>query len=124
MSRWLQASAALEAITGLGLVLAPALVVLLLAGSELSGPGLALGRLAGLALLSLGLACWPGRDAGNGTSAALRAMLTYNPLATLYLGYLGTRGEWFGGLLWPAVAIHAAATLLLFRSLLRTRPVM
>src|SRR5258705_4338808 len=100
MNRWLGASAALEAITGLGLVLAPAQVVGLLTGSELSGPGLALGRLAGFAMLSLGLACWPGSDAGPGASAAPRAMLTYNPLAALYLGYLRARGEWVGALLW------------------------
>ena len=42
-------------------------------------------------------------------------MLTYSVLATLYLAYLGIRGEWVGPLLWPAVALHAVLTLLLGR---------
>jgi hypothetical protein len=50
-------------------------------------------------------------------------MLTYNPLAALYLGTLGARGAWFGSMLWPAVAIHAVLTLLLFRALRRSRAV-
>ena len=37
----------------------------------------------------------------------------YNLLITLYLLYLGIRGEWVGLLLWPAVVIHAALTWLL-----------
>jgi len=42
-------------------------------------------------------------------------MLTYSVLATLYLLYLGIRGEWVGPLLWPAVVLHAVLTLLLAR---------
>jgi hypothetical protein len=40
-------------------------------------------------------------------------MLTYNPLIASYLVYLATVGV-AGILLWPAVAEHAIATLLLF----------
>jgi hypothetical protein len=36
-------------------------------------------------------------------------------LATAYLSYLGVRREWVGPVLWPAVVIHAALTLLLAR---------
>jgi hypothetical protein len=43
-------------------------------------------------------------------------MLTYNVLATLYLLYLGIRGEWVGILLWPAVVLHAVLILLLARA--------
>ena len=43
-------------------------------------------------------------------------MLTYSALATLYLAYLGIRGEWVGTLLWPAVAAHAVLTILLARA--------
>ena len=42
-------------------------------------------------------------------------MLTYSTLVTLYLSYLGVRGEWVGPLLWPAVVLHAVLTLLLGR---------
>jgi hypothetical protein len=43
----------------------------------------------------------------------LVGMLTYGALVTLYLAYLGIRGEWVGPLLWPAVVLHAVLTLLL-----------
>jgi hypothetical protein len=62
---------------------------------------------------SVGFACWPGKQA---TSAALCGMATYGLLVTLYLSFLGIRGEWVGPLLWPAVALHAVLTLLLVRT--------
>jgi hypothetical protein len=40
-------------------------------------------------------------------------MLTYNLLATVYLGYLGIMGKTVGMLLWPAVALHVLLTVLL-----------
>jgi hypothetical protein len=43
-------------------------------------------------LIALGLGCWPGRDAGR----ALRGVLSYSLIATLYLGYLVIGGEWVG----------------------------
>ena len=48
-------------------------------------------------------------------------MLTYSALVTLYLLYLGIRGEWVGPLLWPAVVLHAVLTLLLARAWCKTR---
>jgi hypothetical protein len=107
-------------------MVSPTLFVRLLLGAELSEPGQALGRLAGIALLALGLACWPAAQAQSRTVAALRAMLIYSLLATIYLLYLGTTGHLVGWLLWPAIAFHAASTLLLGRAWLsdrqRTRP--
>src|SRR5947209_2897731 len=111
MKRLLALAAALEAVTGLALMIDPAVVARLLLGGHLPGVGTALGRVAGFALLSLGLACWP--RPGPASARALRALLTYNPLVTLYLLYLGIGGEWVGSLLWPAVALHALLTLLL-----------
>ena len=69
------------------------------------------GRVAGVALLSLGLVCWISRQVANKT-AVLAGMLTYNLLVTAYLTYLGFGGELVGILLWPATVIHAALTLL------------
>ena len=65
--------------------------------------------MTGIALIALGVACWPGRT-------ALCGMLTYSALATAYLAYLGIRGHWVGPLLWPAVALHAVLTILLARA--------
>jgi len=106
MKKLLALTAAGEAATGLALLSVPSLVGRLLLGVELSGVSAVLGRVTGIALIALGVACWPGRT-------ALCGMLTYSVLATLYLGYLATRGEWVGPLLWPAVVLHAVLTFLL-----------
>ena len=55
----------------------PSPVGRLLLGSELSGLSTALGRVAGIALIALGIACWPGRT-------ALGGMLTYIALTTAF----------------------------------------
>ena len=108
-------AAVIEAATGLALMIHPPLVTRLLLGDGVSGAGVPLGRVAGFALLGLGLACWPGLDSVGANTPALRALLTYNLLATIYLAYLGIGGQWVGSLLWPAVAIHAVLTFLLAR---------
>jgi hypothetical protein len=115
MKRLLAFTAVLEAATGLALMAAPTVAVRLLLGGEISGASIPLGRVAGLALLSLGIACWPRRNPTGNTASALWAMLTYNSLVTLYLLCLGIRGEWVGLLLWPAVALHSTLSLLLAR---------
>ena len=58
MNRLLKLTAIIEAATGLGLVAVPALIVRLLLGGEISGASVPLGRIAGVALLALGVACW------------------------------------------------------------------
>lgn len=115
MNRLLALTAAIEAATGLALMAAPAVVVRLLLGGEISGASIPLGRVGGLGLLSLAMACWPRRDAAGDTAPALRAMLTYNALVALYLLSLGIGGEWVGPLLWPAMALHGILSLLLAR---------
>jgi hypothetical protein len=104
-----------EAGAGIVLMVSPSLFIWLLLGTELSEPGRAVGRLAGFALLALGLACWPGVR-GDEPAAALGAMLMYSLLTTIYLLYLGIASDLAGMLLWPAVAFHAAATVLLGRA--------
>ena len=98
---------------GLVLLTYPPIVVRLLFGAEIAGAGVVMSRIAGISLIALGLACWPGSEAAGSTTGALLGMLCYSLLATLYLAYLGIRGEWVGILLWPAVVIHAALTFLL-----------
>jgi hypothetical protein len=120
MTKKLLAFAAVaEAATGLALVIVPSLVGWLLLGNELSGVSIPVARVAGIALIALGLACWPGSDAESSPSRPFRAMLFYSLLATLYLAYLGIGGEWVGLLLWPAVVVHAILTILLVRAWLK-----
>ena len=109
----LAVAAVVEFGTGLALMVDPALVVSLLLGADLSGELMPLGRVAGVALLALGLACWPGRQAGHSDSPAFRAMLTYNALIAFYLAYLGAAAHQGGALLWPAAALHVVVAVLL-----------
>jgi hypothetical protein len=95
------------------LIAIPDLVVKVLLGAGLSGPGVAVGHLGGFGLLSLGLACWPKRD--DATARATRALFTYNLLAALYLGYLRIGGGFVSYMLWPAFGLHALLTILLAR---------
>ena len=108
-------TAVIEAATGVALMAVPSVVVRLLLGGEISAAVIPLGRVAGLALLSLGMACWPGTTATDNTTPAFWAMLAYNSLVTLYLVCLGIGGQWVGPLLWPAVVLHGILTLLLAR---------
>jgi predicted membrane-bound spermidine synthase len=110
--RWLLSlAAAIEAATGFALMTFPGAVSTLLLGADVAGTGIAVARVAGAALLSLGLVCWMSRKE-SGKAAALPAMLTYNLLVTAYLTHLGIGGELVGVLLWPAIAVHAVLTLL------------
>lgn len=118
MNKPLAFAALAEVATGLALAVAPSLVAPLLLGTELSGVAVVVGRVAGISLLSLGIACWPDKEP---TRTALGGMVTYGLLLTLYLAYLGSRGEWVGPLLWPGVALHAVLTLLLVRAWLSVK---
>ncbi|MEJ8821597.1 hypothetical protein WKW80_06050 [Variovorax humicola] len=102
-----------EIAAGGALMIAPGMLVLVLLGIERSSMSEALGRFVGIALLALGIACWPARGRAQGASAAYRAMLIYNPLVALYLACLGAIAHVGGVLLWPVVALHVLITLLL-----------
>ena len=108
-------AACVEAATGLVLIIDPSLIAWLLLGAGLSASGQAVGRVAGFALLALGLACWPRPESVSRGGAAVRGLLTYNVLAAIFFLYLGFRGEFVGSLLWPAAALHAALAILLAR---------
>jgi|KBSMisStaDraftv2_1062788.scaffolds.fasta_scaffold236788_2 hypothetical protein len=108
----LAVAAIAEILTGVALVMVPSAVGRLLLNAELSGAAIVTARIAGIGLLSLGLACWPNSET---TRSASRGMLVYNLLVTLYLASLGIRGEWTGILLWPAVLFHAGMTMVFAR---------
>jgi hypothetical protein len=108
MRKLLALAAFSEAVAGLALIVAPSLTGRLLLGAEGTGVAIPVARVLGIALIALGVACWPG--------PALLGMLTYGALVTLYFLCLGIRGEWVGPLLWPAVMLHAVLTLLLARA--------
>ncbi len=88
MKNMLAVTALGEGATGLVLLVNPAVVVRLLFGAGITDAGVAMSRIAGIALVGLGVACWP-----NGSHyQPLYGMLTYSTLAMLYLLYFGIRG--------------------------------
>ena len=102
-----------EMATGLCVLAVPQRVASLLLGAEVTGIGIGIGRVAGIALISLGIACLPGR--------AMAGMLVYSTLVALYLAYLGLAGGGAGVLLWPTVAVHIVVSALLARACLDNR---
>ena len=102
-------AAVAEVATGLAMLVVPSLMGSLLLGTELAGVSVPVARVTGIALVALGIACWPGRT-------ALCGMLTYSVLATAFLAYLGIRGHWVGPLLWPAVLLHGVIAIFLVRA--------
>ena len=108
----LAVAAACEAVLGLALLLFPPIVVRLLFGAQIIGAGEVMSRLAGIALIGLGVACWPSSSA----SQPLHGMVTYGTLAAMYLVYVGVRGQGGGVLLWPAVVVHVILIVLLLRA--------
>ena len=61
MTRLLVFAAIAEAATGLALLLVPSLVGQWLFGAELTGIAVIMARMAGIALVALAVACWPGK---------------------------------------------------------------
>jgi hypothetical protein len=107
-------TALFEAATGFALAVSPSLLVSLLIGSPLdTRPGSAVGRLAGVALLTVGLVCWLARNDQQSrvTAGLVAAMLFYNVAAATLLAYARIGLGLSGMGLWPAVALHTALAL-------------
>ncbi|MGB8121197.1 MAG: hypothetical protein WCF56_21110 [Pseudolabrys sp.] len=100
MKKVLVFAAVAEVATGLALLTFPSFV-----GQLLLDEPIPVARVAGIALVALGIACWPGPP--------LIGMLAYSTIVALYLANLGFAGSVAGVLLWPAVVLHAILTALL-----------
>jgi hypothetical protein len=98
MSKALVFAAVAEALTGLALLTVPSMVGWLLLGHELAGVAVSVARVAGVALVGLGVACWPGPP--------ILGMLIYSVSVALILAYLGLVEGMTGAMLWPAVVLH------------------
>ena len=109
MKKVLIFAAVAEALTGLALLVVPSMVGQLLLGQQLAGVALPIARVTGIALIALGIACWP--------ATPLVGMLFYSSIVMLYLGYVALAGEFVGVLLWPAIVLHATLSILLGRVL-------
>jgi hypothetical protein len=111
MKPFLTTTALFEGATGLALAIMPSMVVTLLLGTSLTDiSAILIARLAGAALITIAIACWLLRS--NPQSAGLvKAMLVYNFLSIILLGYALFVAKIAGPGLWPAALLHAGLLL-------------
>ena len=105
------ATAIIEAGTGLLLLVLPSAPIAMLLGIGSAAPEtLLVGRVAGAALLALGIACWPAQGDRKGPAqfGLLIGILIYDVTAAGLLTYAGLALGMTGIALWPAVALHTA----------------
>lgn len=103
-------TAAVEAATGLALVIVPATVVALLVGDGVnSAGGMVVARVAGIAMISIATACWAMRnESGDASHGLLPALLVYNVAVALLLIHAAVASDLHAIGLWPAVGAHLA----------------
>ena len=121
MKKLLLSTSVIEAAAGVALIAVPSLVGHLLLGAELAGDSIVVARIAGIALLALGVSCWLAHWDGQSCAARglITAMVIYNLGAVVVLGAAGIRSQHAGVALWPAVILHAAMAVWCITSLLK-----
>lgn len=111
-----------EMATGLSLLAIPGIPLRLLIGVEQASPEtIFVARVAGAALLAIGVGCWLGRSDpfGHAQHGLLAGVLVYSAVVAGLLAYAGLFLSLVGIALWPVVAVHAVlsiACVLSFRS--------
>jgi hypothetical protein len=113
---WLEIVVGVTAITALGLMCR------LLFAAEPNGVAIPLGRLAGVALLAVGIACLPSRSAESCRNAVL-GLFVYNFGTAALLAWVGIATTFRGALLWPGVLLHVVIAVALLTQLLARRRV-
>jgi hypothetical protein len=122
LSSLLTVTAVLEASTGVFLLASPILLASLLLGVLEGAVPLVLARVAGGALLALGIACGCARrePVGPATRGVVAAMLVYNLATAMAFAYGGLVYRLSGVLLWPVVVLHLAMAVWCVACLSRT----
>jgi len=106
----LLATACVEAATGLCLLFLPAVLFAVLLGLEHpTVDAIFIGRIAGAAMLAIGIASWMARTdtLTQAQLGLLTGILVYNAAASMLLAFAGTVLKMSGVLLWPAMGLHA-----------------
>jgi hypothetical protein len=105
----LSVTALVEVGAGIALLVTPSLTVELLLGAGLFSPqSVVVGRVAGAALIALGVTCWRARRGGRGAARTglLAGLLIYNVAAPILLVYAAIVFMMQGIGLWPASVLH------------------
>lgn len=108
------ATAVIELPTGAALLVVPSFISELLLGEALgSAASIVVGRVAGAALIAIGLICWrESADIRAGSLAGLLAgLLVYNGAVALILLHGAVLKGIYGVLLWPVVVAHVVFAL-------------
>ena len=111
MQRMLLAIAAvMETLAGLGLMLTPDATMQLLFGGRPDGVGMMMGRVAGVALLAIGVACWGARADSGGAArvGTVWAITLYNAGAGGLLVLFAISGQAAGLGVWSTAVFHLA----------------
>jgi len=111
MQRLLLAIAAvMETVAGLGLILMPDLTMQFLFGGRPDDVGMMMGRVAGMALAALGVACWRARadSGGAARTGTVGAIALYNAGAGVLLVLFAVTGQAAGLGVWCAAVLHLA----------------
>jgi hypothetical protein len=122
MKKLLFVTAVIELGAGAALMCFPSVMMALLLGPGLdTAAALTLGRVTGVALFALGVACWLARHDAHSRAARglVAAMVVYNLGAVAFLGAAGVRSQTVGVALWPAVVLHAVMAVWCITTFLR-----
>lgn len=99
----------IEIAAGVAALAVPVLAVSILLGSTLEGAAITVTRIAGAALVAIGIMNWAGRSEphSNAAKGIGFAMLFYNIaiVGLLLYAFFGAGRSGIG--LWPAIAVHA-----------------
>jgi hypothetical protein len=110
--KWLLiATAFVELGTGLSLLCLPSFPLELLLGVSPAAPEAEfIARIAGAALLAIGVVCWQARSDRNSPTqrGVLAGVLIYDVAAAGLLAFAGSGLGMTGIALWPAVVLHSA----------------
>jgi hypothetical protein len=121
LARLLGIAGVLETVAGLALLADPPRVASLLIQSTLDPSGVVVARIAGGALLSLGIACWRARGTPSAPASlgVAWALLAYNAVACVTLAWAGTAMPGAGPPALAASVLHGLFGAALLGTLLR-----
>ena len=109
----------LEILVGASFLLAPKIQSQFIFGTTPEGISVHFLRFAGIALISLGIACIPSSLAGTHRNA-VRGLLVFNIAVTIFFAWVAVATTFRGVMLWPVVILHAVITIALALSLRQT----